>query len=193
MLVPYLATALLILATIYSAFVSFRQTPGSEKTSAKKSWMFPVAAPRRGKKVMGIVTLVAAIGLAVWAGFGSSSNKRSLRFLIPEGYTGWVRVEFGVAGASSLTKERAQYVAQIPPGGTLETSTPEQFGWANDEYYFYSSAGQKPIPRDGPQSLIWGKINGEAADSTGSKKYEEFFVGTEQQFRSQAGPAASSP
>ncbi len=67
MLVPYIATALLILSTIYSAIVSFRQSSEGENKTEKKSWMFPSGAPRRGKKVMAIITLVAAIGLAVLA------------------------------------------------------------------------------------------------------------------------------
>jgi uncharacterized protein DUF6843 len=188
MLIPYLATALLILATVYSAMVSFHEPPESTDKAAKRSWLFPTGATKRGKSVMGIATLIAAVGLAIWAIVGgSSSNERSLRFLIPEAYAGWVRVEFEVQGAPALAKEGGKYVAQIPASGTLQTSTAEQFGWANDEYYFYSSTGRKPIASSGAQSLIWGKINGESV--AGSKKYEEFFVGTEQQFRSQGPPA----
>lgn len=33
--------------------------------------------------------------------------------------------------------------------------------------------------------LVWGKINGEASGSSGKRKYEEFFVGTQQQFEDQ--------
>jgi hypothetical protein len=43
----------------------------------------------------------------------------------------------------------------------------------------------RPIPDSGAGRLIWGKINGEASSSSGKRKYEEFFVGTQQQFKDQ--------
>jgi hypothetical protein len=67
----------------------------------------------------------------------------------------------------------------------LKTSSPEQYGWARDAYAFYSSAGRRPIPDSGADRLIWGKINGEASGVSGQRKYEEFFVGTQQQFKDQ--------
>jgi hypothetical protein len=70
----------------------------------------------------------------------------------------------------------------IPPDGLLQTCSPEQYGLANDDYYSYSTAGSRPLPHSGPGILIWSKINGEASSSSGTRKYEEFFVGTEQQF-----------
>jgi hypothetical protein len=111
--------------------------------------------------------------------------------LIPEGYTGWVRIEFEVQGAPPLPVEAGQNVLRIPPDGLLRTSSPEQYGWARDTYYFYSSAGLRQLPDSGPQSLIWGKINGEASGTSGREKYEEFFVGTNQQFKEQAKNSTS--
>ena len=107
---------------------------------------------------------------------------RSWRFLIPEGYTGWVRVEFEIPGAPPLPAEDGQIVLKIPPSGTLKTSSPEQYGWARDNYFYYSNNGVRPISDSGPGKLIWGKINGQASGTSGKRAYEEFFVGTEQQF-----------
>jgi len=116
------------------------------------------------------------------------ASRISSRFLIPEGYTGWVRVEFEVKDAPPLLVERGEYVLRIPASGALMTSSPEQYGWAKDSYYFYSGAGSRQIQDSGPDSLIWGKINGEASgSSSGTRKYEEFFVGTNQQFKAQLG------
>jgi hypothetical protein len=42
-----------------------------------------------------------------------------------------------------------------------------------------------PFPTQARDCLIWGKINGEAAGSSGNRKYEGFFVGTLQQFKNQ--------
>jgi hypothetical protein len=32
---------------------------------------------------------------------------------------------------------------------------------------------------------VWGRINGEKSAASGKRKYEEFFVGTAQEFREQ--------
>jgi hypothetical protein len=109
--------------------------------------------------------------------------------LIPEAYSGWVRVEFEVAGAPALPVEDGQLLLRVPSTGLLETSSPEEYGWVKDNYAFYSNGGLRPIPKSGPSRLIWGKINGEATNSAGRRKYEEFFVGTEKQYRDQVEAA----
>ena len=91
-----------------------------------------------------------------------------------------------VSGAPQLSSEAGQTVFGIPADGVLRTSAPEQYGWAQDSYYFYSGAALRRLPDSGPGRLIWGRINGEASGSAGMRKYEEFFVGTEQQYKDQA-------
>src|SRR6202023_3244609 len=157
MMLAYLATALLALATVYSAIVSFRQKP----EDAAPSWIFP-EQPRRPSKI--------AVSVSP-----RNATPRSLRFLISEGHTGWVRVEFEVPDAPPLPVEAGKTVLRIPPSGILQTSSPEQYGWAKDEYFFYSSTGSRPLPDSGPQRLIWGKINGEASGTSGKRQYEAFF------------------
>ena len=115
-----------------------------------------------------------------------NSTPRSSRFLIPEGYTGWVRIEFEVQGAPPLPMEGGQYVLKIPSDGLLRTSSAEQYGWAKDHYYYYSAQGVRALPDSGPAELIWSKINGEESGVSGKRNYEEFFVGNAQQFRDQA-------
>ena len=184
MILPYLAAVLLALATAYSAVVSFRQKP--EEGSAESSWIFPEGAKRPTRIFISIATLLLLVALGAWFSINArNSTPRSMRFLIPEGYSGWVRIEFEVPGAPALPEEAGQPLLQIPPSGTLRTSSPEQYGWVNNSYGFYSSAGVRPIPDSGPGKLIWGKINGEASGASGKRKYEEFFVGTQQQFKGQ--------
>ena len=182
MILPYAAIALLVLATAYSAIVSFRQDEGRIP-----SWMFPETASRLVRRVIVVLTVTCLVALAVWMGMGArKSTHRSSRFLIPDGYTGWIRVEFEVKGAPPLPIEEGQYVLKIPSGGVLRTSSPEQYGWAEDHYYYYSAQNVRPIPDSRQAALIWGKINGEASGASGTRKYEEFFVGTNQQFKDQS-------
>jgi len=182
MILPYLAAVLLALATAYSAIVSFRQKP----EGAAPTFIFPDGSKRPARMLVGIATLVFAVSLGIWFTLSTqSSTPRSLQFRIPEGYSGWVRVEFEIPGTPPLLQEAGKTVVKIPPSGALKTSSPEQYGWARDSYAFYSSAGVRSIPDSGAGRLIWGKINGEASGPSGKRKYEEFFVGTQQQFKDQ--------
>jgi hypothetical protein len=184
MIAPYLAAIVLALATVYSAVVSFRQKPKEE--SARHRWLFPDRTNRPARIFFGIAMLILMIGLGVWFSTnGRNSAPRSFRFLIPEDYRGWVRVEFEIPGTPALPTERGQTVIKIPPSGILRTSSPEQYGWARDTYALYSSAGLRPIPDSGPARLIWGKINGEETGSSSKRTYEEFFVGSEQHYKDQ--------
>jgi hypothetical protein len=180
MVLPYLATVLLVLATVYSAVVCFGQRPESRQPT----WIFPTGAKRSARISVIVGTLTLSICFIVWFSIGAGhSTRRSVRFLIPAGYSGWVRVEFEVQGVTQFPVEAGHTVAKIPPDGLLRTSSPEQYGWAKDSYYFYSGDGMQSIPEVGPGRLIWGKINGETHGASGKRKYEEFFVGTEQQYK----------
>jgi len=185
MILPYLATALLVLVTAYSAVASFRQP----RESSAPSWIFPSGTRRSVQMGAGICTFALLLGVALWLTIDARhSIRRSSRFLIPEGYVGWVRIEFQVNGAPALPVEGGEYLFKVSPSGLLRTSSPEEFGWAKDHFFYYSEKGTRILQETGPGGggLIWGKINGEESGSQGKRKYEEFFVGTEQQFRQQA-------
>jgi len=184
MILPYLATALLVLATAYAAFASFRQ----QRDGSTATWIFPNGTTRSAQIAVGIGTLALFLALAVWLTIDArNSIRRSSRFLIPEGYVGWVRVEFQVNGAPPLPVDGGEYLFKFPPSGLLRTSSSEQYGWARDHYFYYSEKGARILPDTlpGGGGLIWGKINGEKSGSQGKRKYEEFFVGTERQFGEQ--------
>ncbi len=182
MSLPYFAIVFLALVTLYSGFVSFRE----QKDTQAKTWILPKAPSGAAQVIVGIFSLIILTTLAIWIGMGArQSSVRSWRFLIPEGYTGWVRIEFEIQNAPALPHEGGQLVVKIPAGGELRTSSHEQYGPANDQYFYYSPQTTRPLPATGNGALIWGKINGEAQGASGKRKFEEFFVGTEQQFKSQ--------
>ena len=181
MILPYAATALLVVATLYSIVVSFRQVQLGNPT-----WIFPEATSRLARILVGVLTLVLLSGLALWLnGSARNSTRPASRFLIPEGYTGWIRIEFEVQEAPPLPMEASEYILKIPPDGVLRTSSAEQYGWARDHYYYYSAQGMRPLSDSGPAALIWGKIHGRESGASGTRKYEELFVGTAQQFKNQ--------
>jgi len=79
---------------------------------------------------------------------------------------------------------------RFSPSGFLKTSTPEQSSGGRDSYYYYSDSGTREMDdrTSGTGSLIWGQFHSQALGSTGKHTYEQFFVGTEQQFKEQVGP-----
>jgi len=182
---PYAAVGFLVLITIYSAVVSFRRT----SDAGNGTWLFPEGTSRSARIAIGIGSVAVAIGLAAWVSFGAQNSTRpSSRFLIPDGYVGWVRIEFQVAGAPPTPVEHGQSVFRIPADGLLRTSSPEKFGWGKDGYYYVSGSGVRRLSTDAAHGrLVWGQINGEHGGPFGPRQYEEFFVGTEQQFRDFAG------
>jgi hypothetical protein len=83
----------------------------------------------------------------------------------------------------------------VPPTGVLKTSLKLQDGWPEDRYYYYSEERRRELStrsQDGKR-LIWSKINGAVSGLSGEKSYEEFFVGTEQQFRQQMNASTATP
>lgn len=188
---PYVAVALLVLVTVYSAAVSSR----IREVGKRRSWFFPDSTRRSARIIIGACSITIAVSLSVWFSFGrETAVHRSSRFLIPDGYVGWVRIEFQVPGTPLLPVEGGQYVFQVPADGVLRTSSPEQYGWGHDQYYYTSGNDLHLLATgDAAGRLVWGQINGEAGGPAGLRKYEEFFVGNVQQFKEQAGQRRVGP
>ena len=188
---PYLAVSFLIVVTLYSAVASFRKSD----VPRVRRWLFPEAAPRPMRIGIGVCSVVLAIGVSVWFTFGVKTVTRpSSEFLIPDGYVGWVRVEFQTPGSPPLPAEEGHYIFRIPADGMLRTSSPERYGWSKDEYYYVVNGGLRRLPTDDAGGrLVWGQINGARGGPTGPRQYEEFFVGTELQFKELAGGKEVGP
>lgn len=190
---PYAAVSLLVLATAYAAITSFRSR---EIGSAAGSWLFPSTAPRTFRMVVGLGSLTLAIAASGWFGFSRKTvMRRSSQILIPAGYVGWVMVEFQVAGAPPLPVEGKYYRLEIPPNGLLRTSSSEHFGLSQDAYFYRSADHLQALPSAVGSSgrMIWGRMNGESGPAKDATKYEQFFVGSEEQFKQEAGGASADP
>ncbi len=71
--------------------------------------------------------------------------RRPSRYLIPQDYIGWVRIDFKVAGAPSLLLEDNHFLFKFPCSGRLETSFDIEYGSADDEYFYYSGKERKKL------------------------------------------------
>lgn len=83
--------------------------------------------------------VVVCLGLA-GCGF---TFRTPLDVLIPVGFTGWVRVEYGVASAPAYGTEGGHHVLKIPASGFVRTSSSFEPGYAADSYYYVSPDGSR--------------------------------------------------
>ena len=172
-----------------------------------------------GSAVVGVIVSLAATGKARWWGLGTSlgvggwwfslaivagitmgavQTRHPTRYLIPEGYVGWVTVahEYG----PPLPMANGTYVCRIPLDGVLHTQSPLEEGSAKDEYFYYSPQGsllRLGITGWGAGGMIWGNETGWQQTERGEKPkwaVERFYVGTEAQFRHhEERPVVASP
>ena len=114
-------------------------------------------------------------------------QRRPSRYLIPEGYVGWVRINFRVKDAPPIPIEDGRYLFKFPPSGLIETSSDIEYGWAKDDYFYYSGDARRKLVETG-----WGEGGMVWAGATGwsGNNFEErtnvnavFFVGTEEEYR----------
>ena len=113
-----------------------------------------------------------------------TETRRPIRYLIPQGYVGWVRIEFGIPHASALPVEDDSYLIRFTSEGYIQTSSPIEYGAASDDYYYYSENGREPLPSTGwgKGGMIWGRSNGLRVGAE-DRPYEHLFIGTEEQFK----------
>jgi hypothetical protein len=129
------------------------------------------------------LSLTLAFSLVSVTATCQDQTRRPSRYLIPEGYVGWVRIDFNITDAPPLPLENGFYVFKFPESGRIQTSSDMEYGVAHDEYYYYADKDRKALQRSGwgGGGLIWGGFNGGAQ---GAKEvHEYFFVGTEAQLK----------
>ena len=108
------------------------------------------------------------------------------RYLIPEGYVGWIRIDFLVAGAPALAIEDNHYLFKIPSSGRLETLSDPEYGWSSDDdYYLYSGDTRRALNNDGSRGqMIHNAFTGWIGDNFEHRiaTYEYFFIGTKDDY-----------
>jgi len=87
----------------------------------------------RVELVLGIVISLATFGC----------TRPRDRYLIPEGYAGWLCIAYGVRGAADLPAEDDFRLAVFPPSGVVETSSPGLPGEGYRDQYFYYGGSQR--------------------------------------------------
>lgn len=118
------------------------------------------------------------------------------KFLVPEGYVGWVLLEYNVKDAPAVPVENEVKVFIFPKVGSLNTSSPGPEEGAENEYFYYAEDGSMhEIPTDyrNGKGMVWGEYQGSKG---GIMSLVGFFVGSKEQYKkyqSQAGHPGQIP
>ena len=133
--------------------------------------------------VLGLPLFIAAV-LFGPAAFDLVFHRRSPeRFLIPTGYSGWVRVDYRQKGAPPLSTEDGRLLLKLNARGTLQTSSDPLSGHGSDDYFYYSGDRRTPLSNAGvcKGGMVWQIET--MVDEPTSTPFIRFFVGTEDQYR----------
>ena len=75
--------------------------------------------------------------------FASCSKSENTVTLIPEGYTGTIKILFSQKNGIEKKYEGEERVYQISENGILKTKFEPQFGYHFSEYYYVSKSGKR--------------------------------------------------
>jgi hypothetical protein len=121
------------------------------------------------------------------------------QFLIPEGYVGWVSVRYGEKDATALEVKKGTRICKFPDVGLVRTSSPDEKGWAKDEYFYYSQDVSLHPLKDtgwGEGGMIWGGSDEwkQTVDGTAPTQVAQYFyIGTEEQYHRAVSRNESRP
>jgi hypothetical protein len=147
--------------------------------------------------VTGLWWFSLSMGAAISMG-AAPTSRHPTRYLIPEGYVGWVKINHGEK-AAPLQLSNGKFICRIPASGVLDTSSNVESGWAKDEYLYYSSSNVlRELPETGwdKGGMIWANHSEFQATQDGSlpsRFTESFYVGTEEQYHRSENCTVSQP
>ncbi|HEX8136060.1 MAG TPA: hypothetical protein VF544_00575 [Pyrinomonadaceae bacterium] len=115
------------------------------------------------------------------------NRKHPYRYLVPEGYVGWVRVDFNVKEGTTPTVEDGFYMLKIPASGRLQTTIDDDEKlFLENEYYYFCGDSKKRLEVDQSQTtcMIRGNFQGPNAFTVETPyKYRYFFVGPVEEYQ----------
>ena len=68
------------------------------------------------------------------------------RYLLPDGYTGWVEIDYEVSTAPTFPRENGFRLVEVPDTGRVETVESPNYGEMFIREYYYVGAASKRTP-----------------------------------------------
>lgn len=137
------------------------------------------------KKVMRLRSKIPFVLLLLFLNSCSDGNRRHhTNIYIPEGYVGWIRVEYGVEGAEPLPVEWRLPPPMlwnreiIPDSGLLKTST-RLLHTVGGKFYFYDGDIVRRAPAAIELCHMTSLYNFEFTDPNEKREFITYFIGPE--------------
>jgi hypothetical protein len=110
------------------------------------------------------------------------------RHILPEGFQGWMVVEYEIPGTPELPIEDGVFVFRHPESGTLETASRFSPGMKRKEYFTHGPTGREALAELGPKRRIWGQYDlshviEEDGEVERRDRQSGFFVGTREEYK----------
>jgi len=141
--------------------------------------------------VLGLPLFIAAVVFGPTAFDLAFHRRPPERFLIPAGYSGWVRIDFRQKGSPPLPTEDGRLLLKLDERGKLKTSSDPLPGHGRDDFFYYSDSNNRRTPLSNAGvckgGMIWQTET--MVDEPTSVPFERFFVGTEAQYRHEVNPS----
>lgn len=136
--------------------------------------------------------LIASLGVSLSGQLSvcAQTTRKALpyRFLIPEGYVGWIRVDFDVSNAPPLPVEDGFYIFKFPESGRLQTSSSDVVDSRWNEFFYYSADEKYRIHVGGPleSRLVQQEFSGPGRGHHAPvpNRYRYIFIGPTDVFES---------
>jgi len=139
--------------------------------------------------ILGLPIVIAALIFGPTAFDFAFHRRPPERYLIPAGYSGWVRTDYGQQGAPPLPVEDGRRLIRFGADGRAVTSSNPLTGHGRDEFFYYSGNSRTALSTAGvcKGGMVWGRET--LVDSATSSPSIRFFVGTEDQYRNEVDPS----
>jgi hypothetical protein len=133
--------------------------------------------------------LSALLGFAILAlailGCSDHGGRKPAKIYIPEGYIGWVRIEYGVPDTPELERDwwGPWEYQKFPPSGLLQTSSTLGHGAASADSFYYSEDGiTKAIPREMEHGGIISWCVRKQDGTRHDREFITYFIGPETEY-----------
>ncbi len=133
-----------------------------------------------------VLYLIVFISITIFgfiiANYGINNQDKHI-YVLPNGYTGWVKIVYDQKDSPPLIREGRNYVNLIPANGILRTSNPSTSG-VMEVYYLDEQGNRNKLPSDMIQSRRPKVVEVQRSDGT----FEDqavylFFIGTKEQWK----------
>ena len=113
------------------------------------------------------------------------SERHASRYVLPDGYVGWVVIHYDHPGAPPIELKDKELVFDIPETGVLYTQSQQESGEERDHYVYRLPEGRfREFPNTGwgKGGMVWDEGSGTMeVPGAPDDQTERFFIGTERQ------------